>query len=83
MNTLNLYLISQTETHTHGTYDSAVVAAYNENEAKQIHPTGDNHEFMTKNYTWVASDKVIVQLLGKANTDIKANNVICASYNAG
>lgn len=81
MNTLNLYLIRQTETYTHGTYDSAVVAAYSEDGAKLIHPSGDNYEFMTKNYTWVASDKVIVQLLGKANKDIKENNVICASYN--
>lgn len=38
MNTLNLYLISQTVNDDYDTFDSAVVAARDEEDAKSIHP---------------------------------------------
>lgn len=37
-NTLNLYLISQTVNNDYDTFDSAVVAAYDEEDARSIHP---------------------------------------------
>lgn len=37
---MNLYLISQTENLTYDTYDSAVVAAESEAQARDIHPSG-------------------------------------------
>ena len=37
-NTLNLYLISQTVNDDYDTFDSAVVAARDEEDAKSIHP---------------------------------------------
>ena len=37
-NTLNLYLISQTVNNYYDTFDSAVVAARDEEDAKSIHP---------------------------------------------
>ena len=37
-NALNLYLISQTVNNDYETFDSAVVAAYDEEDAKSIHP---------------------------------------------
>lgn len=39
---MNLYLISQTQNQTYGTYDSAVVAAESENHARAIHPIGSD-----------------------------------------
>lgn len=83
MNTLNLYLISQTDNNTWDTYDSAVVAAYSKDEAKKIHPNGDNTYFVLFDYMWTSPDKVEVQLIGKADKSIAVGSVICASYNAG
>ena len=37
-NTLNLYLISQTVNNDYDTFDSAVVAARDEEDARSIHP---------------------------------------------
>lgn len=37
-NTLNLYLLTQDENNGYDTFDSCVVAAYNEEDAKCIHP---------------------------------------------
>ena len=37
-NTLNLYLISQTANNGYDTFDSAVVAARDEEDARSIHP---------------------------------------------
>ncbi len=70
MKTLNLYLISQTENDTWDTYDSAVVAAYSEDEAKNTHPSGDSDDFEGSNYSWTSPDKVDVQLIGKAEKKI-------------
>ena len=36
--TLNLYLLTQDEYRDYDTFDSCVVAAYSEEEAKKIHP---------------------------------------------
>ena len=37
-NALNLYLISQTVNNDYDTFDNAVVAAYDEEDARSIHP---------------------------------------------
>ena len=42
---MNLYRISQTVNRDWNTYDSAVVAAETENDARNIHPSGDNSSF--------------------------------------
>jgi hypothetical protein len=42
MSNLNLYLLSQSVNKDWDTYDSCVVAAENEDDAKSIHPDGDD-----------------------------------------
>lgn len=40
---MNIYLLSQTENTGYNTYDSCVVIANNEEEAKLIHPANNSH----------------------------------------
>jgi hypothetical protein len=83
---MNLYLISQTTNDNYDTYDSAVVAAENEEEARSLNPSGG---FMTKEdwealYTsWCNNPKQVkVMLIGKA-IEGATTGVILASFNAG
>lgn len=83
---MNLYLISQTENSDYDTYDSAVVCAPNEDEARNTNPSDGNK------FDWAASDRiwhwcsspgaVTVKLLGRANETVEAG-LVCASYHAG
>ena len=78
-NRLNLYLISQDENKDWDTFDSAVVAAANEEEARNIHPGGPDRNW---DYTWTSSAvHVKVKLIGKATQGV--SGVVCASFNAG
>ena len=94
----NLYLIISPEEYLdYDTYDSAVVCANSEAEAKCIHPDGDcifiNERFVSKDcgYTapfgdflgWVHPNVVQVTLIGVAADYIQPGTVVCASYNAG
>lgn len=77
---MNLYKLTQDEVSGWDTFDSAVVAAENEQEAKQISPaySGD-----FDSVTWASSPKkVTATLIGKAVPNTKVG-VICASFNAG
>jgi hypothetical protein len=80
---MNLYLISQTDRNDYDTYDSAVVAAENEEDARKIHP-GEYEEWTTHSYrTWASSpDLVTVRLIGQAAPGIETG-VVLASFNAG
>ncbi len=76
---MKLWLISQDENRDYDTYDSAVVAAETEEEARSIHP-GEYGEG-GKEY-WVARpDQVKVTLLGEAISGTDAG-IIVASFNA-
>jgi len=85
---MNLYLISQTENDGYEIYDSAVVAAESEEDAKRIHPGGCVLEKgrWTSNpdsWTWASSPKnVKAELIGMAAPFTK-QGVILASFNAG
>lgn len=84
---MELFKISQVKNNGCDTYDSAVVAAPDEDTAKMLDPyTGEimTNEDWNDPYTcWVSSpDFVIVEHLGKAAKNIK-QGVICASFNAG
>ena len=89
---MKIYLISQKENDGYDTYDSAVVAARSEDEARKIHPHEDMgmkpYNWDTEPtggylYGWCASrDKVTVKLLGTAVVGTKAG-LIMASFNAG
>ena len=90
---MNLYLISQDENMGYDTYDSAVVAAPNEDIARNTNPAGGpllNDETAHERSRWGwhysswCSDpsKVKVELIGTAAENIE-QGVICASFNAG
>ena len=84
MDKLNLYHISQTENNGWDTYDSAVVAALSEEDAKSIHPnpTKGSDGWETFNYSWTHPDNVTAKLVGVAAEGVE-RGVICASFNAG
>lgn len=80
----NLYLISQEVNNGYDTYDSAVVCADSEDEARHIHPRGidpKSWEFIFP--CWANTpEEVSVELIGTADDNI-TNGVILASFNAG
>lgn len=81
---MNLYLISQTVNTGCYTYDSAVVAAESEQEAKSLSP--ENGEPLPDDfdcdYTWANPTHVKAELIGTAVHDTK-RGLVLASFNAG
>jgi hypothetical protein len=79
---MNLYFISQTVVHGWDTYDSAVVAAENEELARCIHPSREDWDGKREDWDgWCNKEDVTVKLIGTATEGLAG--VICASYNAG
>lgn len=83
---MKLFLISQTENNDYDTYDSAVVAAPDEETAKNMSPSHGRELTQEEwDYTyssWCKSpDHVCVQYLGEAEGI--EQGVVCASFNAG
>lgn len=85
---MKLYLISQTERNGWDTYDSAVVAAESEEEARYIQPHSRgvlvlDTKFDPIDDCWASKpENVTVKYLGDAAEGIK-KSVICASFNEG
>lgn len=81
---MNLYKLTQSVNNDYDTYDSAVVAAKTEEDAKFIHPSG--RRFITKDDyfgDWVKKvEDIKAELIGKAVKGTEAG-VIVASFNAG
>ena len=79
MSRLKLWLISQEENTEWDTYDSAVVAARTEEEARLINPGGD----WELSIDWCSSpDKVHVEYLGIATEGVEPG-IVLSSFNAG
>ena len=80
---MKLFLISQNQNNSYDTFDSAVVAAPDEDTAKSIHPR-DYPSILVEDWDrdWCHPKYVRVQYIGEAATDVK-QGVICASFNAG
>lgn len=82
---MKIYKIYQNVNNDWDTYDSAIVVAETEEEAKSIHPRGDN-EITTNGkdpYSpWCKLDDVKVEYLGIAKDELK-KGVIIGSFNAG
>lgn len=82
---MKLFLISQTVNVGYDTFDSAVVAAPNEEAAALMYP-GDGESILTYAYatnSWVKDPKLVtVKYIGQAARGTKAG-VICSSFNAG
>lgn len=88
---MNIYLLSQDQNKGYDTFESCVVVANNEQEAKTIHPRGiwnDTVDFISLDdnldSSWAtSSDKVSCQLIGKASKKFTKLFIVCASFNAG
>ena len=79
---MNLYLISWCE-GDYDSYDGAVVCAENEEDAKNIHPSGRPFVAGSWSYDWAKHRKDIsVRLIGTAVLGAR-RGVELASYNAG
>jgi len=92
----HLYLISQNKNTGYDLYDSAVVCANTEEEAREINPGGfykwhdgswwfqyaDGTERAEKDYSWTDIKYVKVKKIGEADDSIRVG-VVCASFNAG
>jgi hypothetical protein len=92
---MKLWLISQSYNNGYDTYDSAVVAAETEEEAKTTNPkedlfwdgggwyyeTWDGVKVPSYHASWSEPHHVEVEYLGETDRDIKG--VVLASFNAG
>ena len=76
---MKLFLISQDQNNYYDTYDSAVVAAPDEETARNINPA--NYAFKGSD-SWCSPEYVKVRYIGEAVSDIE-QGVVCASFNAG
>lgn len=91
MNDMNLYLLTQTFADDYDTYDSCVVVAETEEEAKTIDPSKRNKpstEEIDREVTYSASwaikpSQVTAKFIGVAADGLERRQVICASFNAG
>ena len=77
---MNLYLLTQDVLTGYDVYDSAVVAAESEEEAKGIHPC--TILGWRSRRDWCSIEDVQVGLIGKAKKGTQSG-VILASFNAG
>ncbi len=85
---MKLWIISQGENTYYDTYDSAVVAAETEAEAKAIHPDGIDPSKASEGMAihlrriWCEPEHVTVRYIGEADPSVAAG-VVLASFNAG
>lgn len=90
---MNLYTIYQDTNNGYDTYDTALVAAETEEEAKRIDPSDCHvwsdeeeswiYEGRVDNHdSWVTVDKVSAEYMGKAKDDLRSG-LIFSSFNAG
>jgi hypothetical protein len=81
---MKLWLLTQSVNVGYDTYDSCVVAANSEYDAKHIHPDkGVNWDgYESSQGEWASAIFVDAVLIGEAILGTEAG-VICASFNAG
>lgn len=82
-----LYLVKRTDDVTRDEYDSFVVCAKNENEARRVHPNRkiffeDGMSEQERNrFRWDWTDKIEtleIRCIGLASASLKNRQVICA-----
>lgn len=90
---MNIYLLSQGVNMGYDTYDSCVVVAKSEDDARLIHPAALRRDNLSIYFngkwvkethgTWASQlAEVSVELIGKAKPG-SDRGVVCASFNAG
>jgi hypothetical protein len=91
---MNIYLIEQSVNTGYDTFDSAVVIAASENDAKLVHPKVSWAIYsgsITSEQIWAEScctwagtpEDVTATLIGTASDTQVEGSVICASFNTG
>lgn len=83
---MNIYLLQQEEVSGWDTYDSAVVVARNEQEARLVRPDMQKWNDESFSLSWASKpENVTVTFLGKLdkNYPIPDDMVILGSFNAG
>lgn len=91
---MKLFLVRRTDRVGYDEFDSMVVAASDEAEARNIHPLDADYAWTGKAWqrsspvygrsdddTWAAPETLTVEHIGAANEGTKG--VVCASFNAG
>jgi hypothetical protein len=72
---LKLYKVTQDSNNEWDSYQGIIVAAYNEQDARSIHPSGEWPRNDAYSYDWVAEKEVdnllTVQYLGVADKSVK------------
>ena len=85
-----IYKVSQDENNDYDTYDSFVVVAFNEDQARKTSPN-DNDDFSYYDFNvdygrdcyWASSESnVKVELIGVADEKYTEPTIICSSFNA-
>ena len=82
---MKLWKISQCVNDDYDTFDSAVVAAETEDEAKHMHPsakTDGGSGVPDATWGWAPPDRRTVEYIGEAKAGTQ-KDVVCASFNAG
>lgn len=80
---MKLYKISQykdDEYVEYDTYESLIVVADNEQEARCIFPRDSR---FPPDYSWTTPEKVIVEYIGEAAPNLVQGTVVLASFKAG
>jgi hypothetical protein len=73
---MKLYLLEQKDNNDYDTYDSCLVCAENEADARTIEPNEDVNDWA------LSKDSITCKEIGEAN-DKQERGVIIASFNAG
>ena len=77
---MKLYLISQTVNDSYDTFDSFVVCAENEEDAKRVRELNSDKNW---GYEWVNKyEDIKVKYLGEADSTIERGEIL-GSFNAG
>lgn len=83
---MNIYLISQNINTDYDSYDSAVVVAKSEEDARMIHPSQNEWDGEVAMFeSWAAAKDVKVEFLATLpeGSEYKEGDLICSSFNAG
>lgn len=85
---MNLYLLTQSTVTGYDTYDSAVVAAESEDNARKIHPSSyttreqwEKEEYSSGNWP-TYNDREVIKVRYLGTTD-EPEGIILSSFNAG
>lgn len=93
MKTVYLYKLTRTDDHDEAwdIYDSCIVTAYSEEDAKLVHPSGNDQDYNFSLNEWFDGRKynsriwpsvqfIKVELIGTTEPNVKPNQVILASF---